>query len=279
MIMNNQIVKKISTFFPTIWLIVFVLIPISIIFIISLLNTNPEHLVSLPLTFINYRHLIDENYLSIMLRSLILAGSATLCCLVLAYPFAFITARSKSTHKNLYLLFVIIPCWTSSLIRTYAIMILLKSKGLVNGFLIWLHIIEKPLPLIYNNYAVLLGLVYNLLPFMILPLYVNIEKLDQNLIEAARDLGASRSTIFLRIIFPITMPGIISGILLVFLPAITLFYIPNILGGAKSMLLGNLIESQFLVANNWPQGAAISMLLVLLTLIFLKYIKQSKELT
>jgi len=274
MMTNTQITKKLSIFLPTLWLSAFVLAPISIIFIISFLTANLEHLVSLPFTLTNYRHLIDENYLSIIIRSILLAGSCTLCCLVIAYPFAFIIAQSNSRYKNLYLLFVIIPCWTSSLIRTYAIMALLKSKGIVNCFLIWLHVIEKPLPLIYNNYAVLFGLVYNLLPFMILPLYVNIEKLDHTLIDAARDLGAKWLTIFLRVILPLTMPGITSGILLVFLPAMTLFYIPNILGGAKSMLLGNLIESQFLFANNWPQGAAISMVLVLITLIFLRHIKQ-----
>lgn len=273
MITSHQTAKRLSIWIPTLWLSAFVLIPVSIIFFISLLTPHLENLFSLPLTLNNYQHLLNENYLGILLRSVLLAGGCTLCCLVIAYPFAFITARSNSPHKSLYLLFVIIPCWTSSLIRTYAIMTLLKSKGLLNFFLIWLHLIEKPLPLIYNNYAVLFGLVYNLLPFMILPLYVNIEKLDQNLINAARDLGAKRSTIFLRIIFPITMPGIMSGVLLVFLPAMTLFYIPNILGGAKSMLLGNLIESQFLFANNWPQGAATSMLLVFATLAFLRYTK------
>ena len=266
---NNQLVKTISIFIPTIWLSLFVLIPISTVFVFSFLHQNQEHLFSLPLTFSNYLHLIDENYLSIMLRSLIMSGSCTLLCLLIAYPFAFIIARSNSAYKNLYLLFVIIPCWTSSLIRTYAIMTLLKSKGIVNALLIWLHVIQKPLPFIFNNGAVLLGLVYTLLPFMILPLYVNIEKLDKNLIDAARDLGASRTTIFLRVILPITLPGIISGAILVFLPAMTLFYIPNILGGAKGMLLGNLIESKFQVANNWPQGSAISILLTLLTLLFL----------
>ena len=266
---SNFLTKKLSIFIPTLWLSLFVLIPISIVFVFSFLHQSTEHLASLPFTFIHYLHLIDENYLNITLRSILMSAGCTVLCLLIAYPFAFIVARSNSSYKNLCLLFVIIPCWTSSLIRTYAIMTLLKSKGIVNTILIWLHVTERPLSLIYNNNAVLLGLVYTLLPFMILPLYVNIEKLDKNLIEAAYDLGASKTIIFLRIILPITLPGIISGALLVFLPAMTLFYIPNILGGAKAMLLGNLIESQFQVANNWPQGSAISMVLVFMTIAIL----------
>lgn len=269
MMNDKQLTRKFSIWIPSIWLSLFVLIPLATVFAFSFLTQGQESLFSLPLTLSNYLHLLDENYLSIMLRSIIMAGGCTLLCLIIAYPFAFIIARSNSAYKNFYLLFVIIPCWTSSLIRTYAIMTLLKSKGIVNYLLIWLHVIQKPLPFMYNNGAVLLGLVYTLLPFMVLPLYVNIEKLDKNLIEAARDLGASKTTIFLRIIFPITLPGIISGVILVFLPAMTLFYIPNILGGAKGMLLGNLIESQFLVANNWPMGSAISMILILMTVLFL----------
>lgn len=277
MMKDKQLVRNFSILIPSIWLSLFVLIPLSIILLFSFLSRDPENLFRLPLTFINYLHLLDENYLSIVLRSIVMSGTCTLLCLLIAYPFAFIIARSNSLYKNYYLLFVIIPCWTSSLIRTYAIMTLLKSKGIVNFLLIALHIIQKPLPLIYNNGAVLLGLVYTLLPFMILPLYVNIEKLDANLIGAARDLGANKITIFLRIILPITLPGIISGTLLVFLPAMTLFYIPNILGGAKAMLLGNLIESQFLLANNWPMGAAISMILVLVTLLFLFVYKNNNQ--
>jgi spermidine/putrescine transport system permease protein len=263
---SNFLTKKLSIFIPTVWLSLFVLIPISIAFIFSFLHQSTEHLASLPFTFSNYLHLIDENYLNITLRSILMSAGCTSLCLLIGYPFAFIIARSTSSRKSLYLLFVIIPCWTSSLIRTYAIMTLLKSKGIVNYILIWLHITERPLSLIYNNNAVLLGLVYTLLPFMILPLYVNIEKLDKNLMEAACDLGASKTTTFLRIILPLTLPGIVSGSLLVFLPSMTLFYIPNILGGAKAMLLGNLIESQFQVANNWPQGSAISMVLVFMTI-------------
>lgn len=170
-----------------------------------------------------------------------------------------------------------IPFWTSSLIRTYAIMILIKAKGLLNSFLLWLGIIHHPLQLLYSTPAVIIGLIYSLLPFMILPLYSSIEKLDHSLIEAARDLGASKFRVFYKIIIPLTKPGIIGGILLVFLPAMTLFYIPDILGGAKSMLLGNLIENQFLQITNWPLGAATStLLLVFMTLLILAFWKTIK---
>ena len=164
---------------------------------------------------------------------------------------------------------MIIPFWTSSLIRTYAILTILKTKGLLNSALLALGIIHHPIQLIYTNTAVLVAVVYNLLPFMIFPLYSNIEKLDTRLLDAARDLGAGKIKIFKAIILPLTMPGIMAGTLLVFLPAMTLFYIPVLVGGAKSLLLGNLVESQFLEMHNWPGGAATSIVLTLFMLLLI----------
>lgn len=248
-----------------VWLGIFACIPILLVLATSLLSHNVDtDFIQLHLTLQNYIALIDTVYLKIFLHSFYLSGTVTLLCLMLGYPFAYILARMDEKVRGILLLLVIIPFWTSSLIRTYAIVILLKAKGILNAFLIYLGIIHMPLQLLYTNTAVLIGLVYTLLPFMILPLYANIEKLDTELLDAARDLGASRLRMFFKIILPLTWPGILAGCMLVFLPAMSMFYIPDLLGGAKSMLVGNLIEDQFLAAHNWPSGAAVSIMLTLL---------------
>ncbi|MCK4608691.1 MAG: ABC transporter permease subunit [Gammaproteobacteria bacterium] len=246
------------------WLGAFALIPISLVFFTSILTQDTEKLVSLPVTLRHYLELFNSAYVRILLQSFYLAFSCAIICLILGYPFAFTIARCKSRYRSLLLLLIIIPFWTSSLIRTYAIMAIIKTKGLLNTLLLALGIIHHPMHILYSYTAVLIGSVYDLLPFMILPLYANIEKLDDTLLEAARDLGASKATTFIKIILPLTLPGIVTGIILVFLPAMTMFYIPVLLGGAKNLLLGNLIQNQFLVANNWPMGAAISIFVIFL---------------
>jgi spermidine/putrescine transport system permease protein len=247
-----------------IWLAIFALVPNLLVLVTSLLaQAGDADFVRLQLTFDNYYQLISTVYLKIFIHSFYLAGEVTFLCLLFGYPFAYILARLTTRYKNFLLLLVIIPFWTSSLIRTYAIVVLLKAHGIINTVLINLGLIEKPLQLLYTNAAVLVGLVYTLLPFMILPLFANIEKLDPRLLDAARDLGASQFRIFRKITLPLTWPGIIAGVMLVFLPAMSLFYVPDILGGAKSMLLGNLIENQFLAARNWPLGSAVSVFLTL----------------
>ena len=250
-----------STWF---WLGVFSLLAFLLMLLASIMRQDQAHILYLPFTFNNYVLSFSPIYLTIFLRSFYLAGFCTFLCLVLAYPFAFLIARAEKNRREIMMLLLIIPFWTSSLIRSYAMVSLIKTKGIINTLLLTLGIIHQPMQLLYTNTAVMIGLVYNLLPFMILPLYANIERLDMRLLEAARDLGANRLTILIRIIIPLTMPGIVAGCILVLLPAMTLFYIPDLLGGAKSMLLGNLIQYQFLTAHNWPQGAAISMVLTLL---------------
>jgi spermidine/putrescine transport system permease protein len=185
-------------------------------------------------------------------------------CLLLAYPFSYLVARLPNQFKGVLLLLVIIPFWTSSLIRSYAIVALLKTHGILNTVLISLGIINQPLQLMYTNTATLIGLIYNLLPLMILPLYASIEKLDMRLIDAARDLGARNYQILFKVILPLTLPGILAGCILVFLPAMTIFYIPDLLGGAKTILIGNIIQNQFLAARDWPMGATVSVALTLL---------------
>lgn len=251
------------------WLALFALVPILLMFLASLLMHDTIHLLELPFTLISYKQVINPAYAKVFLYSIEVAGFCSVICLLISYPFAFLVARSKARYRTFLLLLVMIPFWTSSLIRTYAIMAILKAKGILNNFLLAIGIIHHPLELLYSNTAVFIGLVYALLPFMVLPLYANIEKLDEALIEAAKDLGANKITIFFRIILPLTMPGIIAGIMLVFLPAMTMFYIPVLLGGAKSMLLGNLIQNQFLEISNWPMGSAISVVLMILMAIML----------
>lgn len=246
-----------------VWLMLFALVPFALIIAVSFLSHTGDALMQLPATISNYQRLNDSIYYKIFERSFVLASMTTLLCLLFGYPFAYKLARMKSKYKPLLMMLVIIPFWTSSLIRSYALIAILKAKGLLNSFLLAIGLIHQPLPILFTNTAVIIGLVYNLLPFMILPIMTNVERLDTRLVEAAYDLGASKFTTFRKVIIPQTLPGIIAGAILVFLPAMTLFYIPDILGGAKSMLLGNLIENQFLIAENWPSGAAISTVLTL----------------
>ncbi|MDB4865881.1 MAG: potB, partial [Cohnella sp.] len=181
-------------------------------------------------------------------------------------------------YRNLLLLFVIVPFWTNSLIRTYAWIVLLRTEGVINTILLQLGLIHSPLTLLYNDTAVLIGLVYTMLPFMILPLYASIEKLDKSYLEAASDLGAKPWQTFVKVTLPLTAPGVMAGTLLVFIPALGLFFIPDLMGGSKSILIGNLIKNQFLSARDWPFGSAISIILMALTLLFIAaYVRVTKD--
>lgn len=261
--------RKFSIVSIFLWLCIFALLPFILVVIASFLSQGHAHLIQLPFTLDHYRALNNPLYIRVFEKSFWLAGTCTLICLLIGYPFAYILAKIQGAKKSLLLLLVIIPFWTSSLIRSYALMALMKAKGLVNSLLLYFGIIDHPISLLFTNTAVMIGLVYNLLPFMILPLLTNIERLDGRLIDAARDLGATRFVIITRIVIPLTMQGIIAGSTLVFLPAMTLFYIPDILGGAKSILLGNLIQNQFLLAQNWPLGAALSTMLTLILILLM----------
>lgn len=276
--MRKNHFKLISVSIIWLWLALFALIPNLLVFVTSLLEQGDSELIRIQITLSNYWTLFDPVYFKIFLESFYIAGICTVICLLLGYPFAYLVARVKTQYKSILLFLVIIPFWTSSLIRTYAIVAILKTKGIVNSVLLWLGVIQEPLHLLYTSTAVMIGLVYSLLPFMILPLYANIEKLDLRLLDAARDLGANKTTIFLKILLPLTMPGIIAGSMLVFLPAMSMFFIPDILGGAKSLLIGNLIQNQFLAARNWPVGSAVSVILTLLMgVILLIYWRASKN--
>jgi spermidine/putrescine transport system permease protein len=266
---HDNALKHFSLSIIWLWLIVFALLPFCLVTLASFGSHDDSHLVKLPVTLHNYWQLNNSIYLKIFKQSFYIAGLCTLICLLLGYPFAYCIARMQNRFKGFFILLIIIPFWTSSLIRTYSMITMLKPKGVINALLLWLGVIHKPLPLLFSDTAVMIGLVYNLLPFMVLPLLTNIERLDNRLIDAARDLGANRFTTFRRITLPLTMPGILSGCILVFLPAMTIFYIPDLLGGSKSILLGNLIQNQFLIAQNWPLGSAISVVFILLLAVLL----------
>ncbi|GAJ69133.1 spermidine/putrescine ABC transporter membrane protein [Edwardsiella piscicida] len=245
------------------WLSLFVFLPNLMIIGTSFLTRDDANLVQMVFTWGNYARLFDPLYAEVLLHSLNMALIATLCCLIIGYPFAFILARLPHRVRPLLLFLLIVPFWTNSLIRIYGLKLFLSTRGYLNEFLLWVGIIDQPLRLMYTSTAVVLGLIYILLPFMVMPLYSSIEKLDRSVLEAARDLGANRLQTFMRIIVPLTMPGIVAGCLLVLLPSLGMFYIADLLGGAKNLLIGNVIKSQFLNIRDWPFGAATSICLTL----------------
>ncbi len=218
----------------------------------------------------NYIQSLDPLYLKIYWRSTWMAVVTTVLCLLISYPIAYYVAVvAPARRKNLLLALVVVPFWTSFLIRTYAWMLILRTEGLINTTLLHVGLIDQPLELLYNQLAVMIGLVYGELPFMILPLYASLEKLDLTLLEASSDLGAHHASTFWRVTVPLTMPGIIAGIVLVFIPSIGQFIVSDLLGGAKSMLVGNLIQNQFAVARNKPFGSAVAFELTAIVLVLL----------
>ena len=246
------------------WLVLFGVLPILLLLAASFLTQDQQHFFRPALTLASYRQLLDPVYLEVMLHSGQLAVITTFLCLIVGYPFAWFTTRLKVRYRTMVLILLMIPFWTNSLVRTYAIRMLLGTQGLLNKMLLATGIIDSPLHLLYTDLAVVLGLFYLMLPFMILPLYANLEKLDYRLIEAARDLGAGFPQIFRKIIWPLSLPGVVAGCIMVFVPTMGLFYVAALLGGARQLLIGNLIQQQFLNARNWPLGSATSVALILL---------------
>lgn len=264
------------------WVLMLALVPYVILLGASLLQQGTETLVQPTVTMDNYRQLLSPTVFAMAADSILLAAVAALLCLVIGYPFAAILAHAPAATQHLLLLLVMIPFWTNSLIRTYALVMLLKADGLINMLLIQTGLVTEPLRLMYTQFAVFIGLVYTLLPFMILPLFAALKAVDPKLLEAGRDLGATRLQNFFRITIPLTMPGIIAGTMLVFLPALGMFYIADILGGARAMLLGNFIRDQFLVFRNIPMGSAASITMtvamgLLLLLYYLATRRSGKE--
>lgn len=261
---TTSLFKRLSIGGATLWLGVFALLPILLIVGTSFLTRDASSFVVFQFSLQGYRGILDPVFLEVLHQSVYLAAGATVLCLLVGYPFAAALAGWKGRGKAVLLLLVVIPFWTNSLLRTYALVFLLKAKGLISLLLVWLGLSDGPVSLLYTEAAVFIGLVYTLLPFMILPLYASLEKLDRTLLEAARDLGAGRLQTFVRVTLPLTMPGIIAGSMMVFLPALGMFYIPDLLGGGKHVIAGNFIKDQFLTARDWPVGSAASVVLTLL---------------
>jgi len=263
---------------PYFWLLLFFLAPFIIILKISL----ADPLVALPpftpmfdwaregwdqlcVTLDNYLFLFQDRYYAVIyLSSIKLAAISTLLCLLLGYPMAYFIARQPPRRRNLLLLGIILPFWISFLLRVYAWIGLLNTHGAINSFLLWTGLVDQPLQLIYNDFAVYLGIVYSYLPFMILPLYANLEKQDRDLQDAAADLGARRWQAFLDVTLPLSMPGVIAGSLLVFIPAIGEFIIPALLGGSDTLMIGRALWDEFFINRDWPVASAVSVVLLLI---------------
>ena len=278
--MNKDLFKHFTILTIVAWLTVFVLIPNIGVVVTSFLEREEAHFVSFTFTLDNYKKLLSVMYIKVFLKSLAIALYVTILCLVFSYPFVYTISQTIKSIiiKDFLLILVIIPFWTSSLIRTYAMMIVLRSNGLLNNFLMYVGLIDEPIELLYNWVAVTIGLVYSLLPFMILPLYTAFEKLDRNYINAAQDLGAGKIDTLLKIIIPLTKSGIAAGCILVFLSTLGMFFIPELLGGSKGILVGNLIKNQFLIARDWPFGTAIgTVLTVIVVILMVIYARNTKN--
>ena len=294
---NNSIRENLWRYFivaiPYIWLLLFFLAPFVIVFKISLadpiiaqppftpfFNQGSDGGFSIYTTFDNFLYLFQDSlYFVTYLNSVKLAFIATLFTLFIGYPIAYGIARSPQPTRNILLLLVVIPFWISFLLRVYSWMGILKTNGLINGFLLWLGVIDQPLELLYTDTAVYIGMVYSYLPYMILPLYANLVKLDIRLLEAASDLGAKKWQGFVDVTLPLSMPGIIAGCLLVFIPAIGEYVIPALLGGADTLMIGRVLFDEFFLNRDWPVASAVAIVLLLLLVLPIVYFqkKQAQE--
>ena len=278
---------------PYLWLALFFLAPFVIVFKISFsemayaippytdLMTWAEQQLTLSLNLGNYAYLFtDDLYIRAYLSSIRIAAIATLICLLVAYPIAYVIARADPATRNALLMLVILPSWTSFLIRIYAWVGILKNNGLINNFLMWLGIIDEPMAMLNTEFAVYVGIVYAYLPFMVLPLYTNLMKLDNSLLEAAADLGAAPWKVFMAVTLPLSKAGIIAGSMLVFIPAVGEFIIPDMLGGAETLMIGKVLWQEFFNNRDWPVASAVAivMLLLLLLPITLFHRYQAREL-
>ena len=256
---------------PTVlWLLLLVAVPLVYVFVMSFCSIDDHYNVVFQFTLDNYAHLLDPSYIQIYVQSLEIAGIATLTCLVLGYPFAYLISRTFRSKKTILYALVIIPFWTSSLIRIYGWRTFLGTSGPLNEALLALGLIAEPLDLLYNQGATIFGMAYSMFPYMVLPLYAALEKVDQAQIEASRDLGARFLPTLFRVVVPQTMSGIFSGVIMVFIPSLGAFFVSDIMGGGNTNVVGNLIQRQFQSGNNWPLGACLSIALIALTLLLVK---------
>lgn len=263
--MKNKIFKIAFILPVVIYSLMFILLPLLYIFVISFFESDSYGGMNQVFTLANYLELFNVSYLKIFFQSTMIAIITTFICILISYPFVLAVSHKSKKIQELLMTLVMIPFLTNALIRMYGWIVLLRKSGVINQGLIGIGLIKQPLSLMYNNFGIIVGMVYTLLPFMILPLHSAVSTIDKYLLEAASDLGASKWQIFKNIILPQTFSALFNGALMVFTPALGYFFIVDVLGGGKIMILGNLIKNQFLTARNWPFGAAISVFLVLIT--------------
>lgn len=275
---KSPLFQRVTLFVIWAWLIVFALIPNILVVLASFMTRDEDMFLALPLNAESYLRFIDPLYLKVFLHSLSMASITTLICLALGYPFAWLVSRVSKKWQSFLMLLLIIPFWTNSLVRLYAVKLIIAANGLLSTALIAMGLIDEPLQILYTEKAVIGGLVYLLFPFMVLPLYAVFTDLRDDIVLASKDLGANKFQTFWHVILPLTTPGIISGVLLVLLPAMGMFYVADILGGSRNLLVGNIIKSQFLDARDWPFGAAASVLLTLtMAILIAAYYASSKR--
>ena len=261
--------KRIAIATPYLWLLAFFLAPFAIILKISLADpVLAQPPFSQTVSADNYVFLLtDKLYAITYLRSIYMAAAATVLCLALGFPMAYGIARSKPSTRSLLLMLIMLPFWISFLLRVYAWMGLMNNYGAINNLLMWLGVIDQPLQLMYTDFAIFIGLTYSYLPFMILPLYASLERMDLDLVEAAQDLGASRARAFRDVTWPLARPGVIAGCLLVFIPAMGEYVIPYLLGGPDTLLIGRVLFDEFFVNRDWPLASSVAVILLLLLVV------------
>ncbi|MCG8707326.1 putrescine ABC transporter permease PotH [Brenneria sp. 4F2] len=272
--------RKLVIALPYLWLLLLFLLPFLIVFKLSLaemaravppytdLVSWADDQLRIVLNLANYLHLLDDPlYVEAYLQSLQVAAVSTLCCLLVGYPLAWAVAHSRPSTRNILLLLVILPSWTSFLIRVYAWIGILKNNGVLNNFLLWLGVINEPLVILHTNLAVYIGVVYSYLPFMVLPIYTALTRLDYSLVEAAQDLGVRPMQTFINVIVPLTKGGIIAGSMLVFIPTVGEFVIPELLGGPDSIMIGRILWQEFFNNRDWPVASAVAIIMLLLLIV------------
>jgi putrescine transport system permease protein len=275
---------------PYLWLLLFFLIPFAIVLKIGFSETQialppyqplvawtQDQVLEIKLNVGNFLYLVEDSlYLKAYLNSLKIAAVSTLLCLLVGYPIAYAVARANTTSRNVLLMLIILPFWTSFLIRVYAWIGILKPEGLLNQLLMSLNIIDSPLVILNTHTAIFIGIVYSYLPFMILPLYSTLEKMDYSLIEAAQDLGCPPISAFWKITFPLSLPGVIAGCMLVFIPAVGEFVIPDLLGGSQTLMIGKTLWNEFFANRDWPVSSAVAVILLLLLIVPIMFFQSAQ---
>ncbi len=260
---------------PYFFLVIFFILPVIIILVLSLTHNRD---FSAGITFDNYTRIFDPLYLQVLIRSIIYAALATIFALLIGFPLAYFISFANARWKMMFMFLVLVPFWTNFLVRIFAWLTILGREGLINSFLLWTGIIQEPLHLLHTPGAVIVGLIYGSLPFMVLPIIAALDRMDSALLEAATDLGASRFQTFKRIALPLSMPGVIAGSIFVFIPALGSFVVPDILGGSDSFMVGNTIKNQFMTVRDWSFGSALSMVLMLAVLLGVSaYLKKGND--